>query len=160
MKRTLTTFVALTCLLSACKKDDSGNDNNTRKGNLTSGSWRITSSSAVVEYPAPIGTRTVDVLGAFPACTRDNLFIFNSDNTSTTDEGATKCNTSDPQQKTSGTWALLNSDTQLQVSDPSSPGAISSITADILELNNSTLKIKYAYSVTGIQTTTTTTYGR
>ena len=152
MKKLLLAFTAVTLLFSACKKDDDGGSG--KKSILTSGKWLITSSSSIVQFPSPIGNQTVDLLATFPACQQDNLYIFNQDGTGTTDEGATKCSSSDPQQKTAGSWALINNDTQLTVSD----GSGTSVTADIQTLDNTTLMIKYVTVANGITSTTVTTY--
>ena len=152
MKKSLLAITAMTLLFTACKKDDE-TPVNPKKTVVTSGKWHITSSSSVVAYPAPIGTQTFDLFAMIPACQRDNRYTFNSDNTVTTDEGATKCNASDPQQKTGGTWAFLNNDTQFQVVDGSN-----SVSGDILVLDNSTLTLRYTTTANGIQSTTTTSY--
>jgi hypothetical protein len=153
MKRTLIALGAIAVLFSACKKDDSTSASGGKKGSLTTGKWRITSSTSVIEYPAPIGTQTVNLFSSIQPCMQDNLYIFNSDGTNTTDEGATKCNTSDAQTKSSGTWQLLNSDTQLKVTEGSN-----TVTGDIQTLDNSSLVLKYVTTANGIKSTTTTSY--
>lgn len=72
------------------------------------------------------------------------------------DEGATKCNTSDPQEKTLGNWSLTASDTKLSMSD----GSGNAIDADILTLNSSTLTIRYVTNYGGMTSTTVTTYNK
>lgn len=153
MKNALFTLTSLMILFSACKKSDSGSSGN--RSILTSGRWRITSSIAVIEYPSPIGTQTADVLSTLPTCQRDNLYIFNGDGTATADEGATKCNSGDPQQKSAGNWSLLNNDTQIRTYDNNSGVDIA---ADILTLDNSILTVRYITSINSIRTTTTTSY--
>lgn len=156
MKKSLLLIATAALLFGACKKDDdNGGTSSGRKGTLTTGKWRILSSSAVIEYPAPLGTQTIDAMSSLPACERDNLYIFNADGTGTTDAGATKCNTSDPQTESAGTWALINGDTQLTVND----GGMT-ITSDIQTLDNSSMVLKYVTNFNSIRTTTTTTYGR
>jgi hypothetical protein len=159
MKKMILTAIGASLLFVACKKDDSlpdpnnNNNNNNTNATLTTGSWKMVSSTSVIEYPAPAGTQTVDLFALMQSCVQDNLYIFKTDNTTMSDEGATKCNASDPQQKTAGTWALINNNTKLQITENST-----SITADILTLNNSVLEIRYVTTYGSINSTTTTKY--
>ena len=160
MKKIVLVAISASLFFVACKKDDSlpdpnnnNNNNNNTSTTLTSGSWKMVSSTSVIEYPAPVGTQTVDLFALMQPCVKDNLYIFKTDNTTVSDEGATKCNSSDPQQKTAGTWALINNNTKLQITENST-----SITADILTLNSSTLELRYVTTYGGMNSTTTTKY--
>jgi len=153
MKKPVILLALFVLSLTACKKSDSGGSSSAKATTLETGKWRITASSSVVEYGAPIGNQTVDLFNTFQSCQRDNLFIFNTDMTTTTDEGATKCNAGDPQQTISGTWALLNGDTQLTV-----VASGTTITADILSFDNNGMQIRYVTYYGGYKATTTTTY--
>ena len=153
MKKPVILLAAFVLSITACKKSDNSGSSSAKATTLETGKWRITSSSSVVEYGAPIGNQTVDLYNTLSACQRDNLFIFNTDNTTTTDEGATKCNSGDPQQTVSGTWALLNGDTQLSIISGGT-----TVTADILSLDNSGLQVRYVTYYGGYKATTTTTY--
>jgi hypothetical protein len=160
MKKLILVVLSASLSLVACKKDDSlpdpnnnNNNNNNTSSTLTVGSWKMVSSMSVIEYPAPVGTQTVDLFVLMQPCVQDNLYIFNANNTTTSDEGATKCNASDPQQKTAGTWALINNNTKLQITENST-----SVTADILTLNSSTLELRYVTTYGGMNSTTTTKY--
>lgn len=159
MKKLVLVAISASLFFVACKKDDSlpdpnnNNNNNNTSATLTSGSWKMVSSTSVIEYPAPVGTQTVDLFALMQSCVKDNLYIFKTDNTTVSDEGATKCNSSDPQQKTAGTWALINNNSKLQITENST-----SITADILTLNSSTLELRYVTTYGGMNSTTTTKY--
>lgn len=162
MKKLILIAISASLFLVACKKDDSlpdpnnnnnNNNNNNTSSALTTGSWKMVSSVSVIEYPSPIGTQTVDLYAAMTSCMKDNLYTFKTDNTIMSDEGATKCSASDPQQKTAGTWALINNNTKLQMTENST-----SITADILTLNSTTLEVKYVTTYGGFNSTTTTKY--
>jgi hypothetical protein len=148
-KLKLTVFSVI-LILSSCKKDS-----NSPKGAsavLTSGKWQITASTSV--FTVAGNSQTVDIFSALPSCTTDNYYIFNSDGTGTTDEGTTKCDDSDPQTTSNGNWQLLNNDTQLKAGDIT--GA--EITADIKQLDNSTMVLEYTTVANGITSATTTTY--
>jgi hypothetical protein len=157
MKKILFGLAALTLILPSCKKDDDKNSTTSTRGTLTSGMWKISAVSASFEVPG-YGSQTVDGFKSFPACQQDNLYKFNEDGTTTTDEGATKCSSSSPQQSTSGTWSLSSDETKLTVSGTSGTGSVQSVAADIVTINSSTLVIKYVTNVNGISTSTTTTY--
>ncbi len=156
MKKLLLGCAALTLLFASCKKDDSTKDAGAR-GSLTNGQWKVTASSAVIEYPAPIGTQNQDVYSILPECQKDNLFRFNSDGNIISNEGATKCNASDPQETTNGKWTLSSDEKKMSLSG-SFNGASMTIDADVITLNQSSLVLKYVTTFGGFNSTTTTTY--
>lgn len=80
----------------SCKKDSTA----TAKENLI-GKWMMT---AMTISPAINGV--TDMFSTTDACGKDDLIIFNADGTVTNDEGVVKCNASDPQTSSGGTWAL------------------------------------------------------
>jgi hypothetical protein len=87
--------VLLGLSLFSCKKDEK-----TAKENLI-GKWMMT---AMTISPAQNGV--TDQFSTMDACGKDDLVIFNADGTVTNDEGVVKCNASDPQTSSGGTWAL------------------------------------------------------
>lgn len=116
------------CLLAvaSCKKDD---DNKSRTETLTSGKWQITGSKTTTTVN---NTSTVDDdYASWDACEKDNFITFNTNNTYTADEGATKCNSNDPQTDI-GNWAFVNSEKSLLIDGTS---------LNIDEFNNSTLRL-------------------
>jgi hypothetical protein len=159
MKKALLYCSALLILGTSCKKNDDNNSNpnsSSRKTQLTTGKWKITASISTFDLGNGM-TQNADLFSLLSPCQQDNLYIFNADNTATADEGATKCNSSDPQSKAAGNWQLLNNDTQLSLQDPTNP-LLQSITADIVQLDNTTLVVKYNTALNGVQAATTTTY--
>ena len=122
MKSLILTLV-LASVAFSCKKSDPAVDPKV----AIIGKWRITASSLV------LGGVTLDVFAQTPACEKDNYTEFRNPNIAIEDEGATKCNASDPQQVRSGTW-VLNADNTLLTLDGDA--------ATVLELNNSTLRLR------------------
>ena len=57
---------------------------------------------------------STDVSGFVNACYKDNIMIFLANGNGTLDEGASKCNTSDP-QTVNFTWNFTNNGTTLNV---------------------------------------------
>lgn len=99
----------LTIAFTACKKDDK--TDNSPSGKLTKDQWKL--AKVVVTIPL-IGES--DVYATLQPCEKDNNTLFVKDGSITLDEGATKCNSGDPQTvPNSGTWALNANDTKLNL---------------------------------------------
>lgn len=78
---------------SSCSKNDDDGMSNTEK--LTLSVWRYDKASVDTDKN---GTPDTDVPpGYLDACDLDNTLSFEDDGTGVVDEGATKCNSSDPQ---------------------------------------------------------------
>lgn len=139
MKRVLLlASLAITCVFTACKKDD---DKPKSKADLlTAKNWRVT-AAASTEVGANGQTITTDEYAQLDACEKDNYFQFKADKKLLINEGKDKCDPTDDQEVT-GAWDLNSDQTKLTISDPSSSSL--SIQGDILELTASTLKVKYS----------------
>ena len=98
MKSTLIILVLVTAL-PGCKKQTNAEENIVNF--LTTGTWRITAHT----YRNALGfTNSYD---ATPDCSKDNYYRFNKDGTEEINEGATKCNSTDPQTRFFQ-WKFLN----------------------------------------------------
>lgn len=113
-------------IFTGCQKDDPPPPTKTE---LISRNWKVTAMTAV--FPAPIGT--VDVLGQIDACEKDNIIKIQSAGTYTVDEGATKCDPTDPQIVETGNWVFANNETKLTIIGE---------TWDIVSLSATTLVLK------------------
>lgn len=103
----ISAFVLTAALvLNACKKkkDDSPTGGTSKKDILMSHSW--------VGTDILINDTSVWTLGIIPACSKDDIYTFKANNVVTTDEGATKCNSSDP-QSSDDVWMLIENDTKI-----------------------------------------------
>src|SRR5690242_16478785 len=92
-------------ILVQCHKD-----NNTPKSRtvlLTQASWKFKSATV----------NGSDASSLTSACQRDNIYVFAANGSGTANEGASKCNASDP-DSVPFTWNFLTSETQLYVSAP------------------------------------------
>jgi hypothetical protein len=134
MKKTLILAAACCMAFGACKKDD--NNGGSKSENLKNGKWQLTKLTLTF----PLGEQ--DLLANLDACMKDNFYIFNTDQSITADAGATKCNSSEPQQATDGTWELNTNDTRLKISGSSITQGFGDIQGDIVQLDASTLKVK------------------
>jgi len=68
---------------------------------LTTGSWRMTA------YTFYSIANTVDIYATYAQCEKDNIFHFNTDGTLDIEEGASKCDSTDPQAY-SVNWRFLD----------------------------------------------------
>lgn len=134
--------LSLTVVLSSCKKDKDVAPQ-TRTELLTNSNWKMTASTVSPEVPiyndeGNIIGMSGDEYAQMEPCFKDDFTKFSTDYTVIFDEGATKCDASDP-QTTSGTWAFKTNETILTVSEDG-------FTMDlkILEITQSTLKLQYS----------------
>lgn len=116
MKKIATLFLAVSMALavSSCKKDDDNNStpaNNTGGSNLTKTeiltgrTWKIT--ELTVDGQSQVGTLVT-------ACDLDDIYQFKANGEFIVDEGATKCDPTDPQIETQSTWKFLDNETKLE----------------------------------------------
>lgn len=104
--------VVFTLWLAGCtKKSDPPPPNKT--DHITASAWTYESAgidadkNGTIDFALPANT--------FAACQLDNSISFKANNTGITDEGATKCNASDP-QTSNFNWSFTDNETNLQVS--------------------------------------------
>ncbi len=130
--RTLKLFLISTLLfsISSCKKDSTNSENTFDL--LTSGPWKTIEQSW-----NPSNTGWSDFYAGIPTCLKDNTITYRSDLSSLTDEGPTKCNSSDPQTIT-GTWSLYANNTKYSVTVNGNTTEY-----EILELTTQTLKVYF-----------------
>lgn len=128
---------------------------------LTTPKWRITAIVSAATFNGQ--TTTNDSYATLRQCKRDDFGKFNADFSVVTDEGATRCTSTDPQTKT-GSWSLNAAETQLTIVDPSLPAGTlgQTVTADLLQLTSTTMVIRTTNNQTvggyTIVATATTTY--
>ena len=103
MKKILGYFLLSTMIIS-CGKDD-GSTKKSRTELLCQASWKFSA--------ATVGG--VDVSNNLQPCQKDNIVKFNTIGDGSLDEGASKCNSGDPQTTTMN-WSFQSNETQLQVS--------------------------------------------
>lgn len=87
-----------------------------------------------------------DVTAFIDACYKDNTATFVANGTGTSDEGASKCNSGDP-QSTSFNWAFSNNETVLQVDAAIFGGNSGSF--DIINLTSTQLVLQGDFNTSG-----------
>lgn len=95
--------------LTSCEKDE----NKVSNTDKITGTWKLT---AMTVDPAIdwFGTQVTNLYAQLPACTKDDLTIFQSNGVVKLDEGDSKCEVSDPQTQT-GTWTFNTSESTISV---------------------------------------------
>ena len=91
-----------TLLFISCDKTDEAPPTNT--DHITKSSWKFDKAMSSGS----------DVSGFLSACYKDNVTTFQANGNGSLDEGATKCNTGDP-QTTNFTWNFSNNGSTLNV---------------------------------------------
>jgi hypothetical protein len=105
----------------SCSKsdDDDNNSGNNASALITASTWKYSdagldmNSDGVKDSGLPPGV--------IASCDTDNTITFKSDNTGVLDEGATRCNASNP-QTVPFTWSLKNNGAEINFSTPLFPG--------------------------------------
>ncbi|WP_317897637.1 hypothetical protein [Aurantibacillus circumpalustris] len=119
---------------------------------LTGKNFKLTAFTVNPAIP-PFGS---DIYNQIPSCSQDNLSKFNANFTITNDEGATKCNSADPQTTSGGTWAWNTNETILTVTDPDP--TVGSISITILTNDGTTLKGTVSEVINSVNYTYTYTF--
>lgn len=132
--------------LGACKKDEAPN---VSVDVLTAKPWLVDNVALSTSgIPIPSGQIVT-------ACQTDNTYKFNTDNTLLVDEGAAKCNASDP-QIAHGTWAFANSDqTKITIK---MPNTVFNGDFDIKSLSPSSMHLNTTQPLNGISLTIDATF--
>ena len=84
-----------------------------------------------------------DVSGFIPACQKDNIITFQATGIGNLDEGATKCNSGDP-QSVNFNWTLTDSGTKLNVTGGVIAGQSGSF--DVIILNDTQMILQGTFS--------------
>ncbi len=141
--------------ISSCKKDEYNNPmpGKTKADILTSKIWKQTART--ISPTVDINdTMVTDLYALDYECDKDDLYKFKKDNTFTQDEGATKCDPSDPQVYAFGTWAFNADETQLILNYT----GVGSFTSNILEVTETTARLSEIDIINGVEFTTIITY--
>ncbi len=99
-----TVLIFIFVSVSSCKKSSTSGKTKTQL--LTQSNWVF--SNAIVNG--------LDISGFLQSCQTDNILTFSANGSGVLDEGATKCNSNDPQTR-SFTWSFMSNETTLHISD-------------------------------------------
>lgn len=136
-------------LIQACSKKDETPAAVT-KTTLISKTWLVTTATVSPAIPG-IGS---NLLAGATACDLDDITVFNANASYTIEEGATKCNASDPQVYERGTWRFINNETQLETTETGGTPVVANLT----ELSANRMVQTATEVLNGITYTITFTY--
>ncbi len=140
MKKYILIFSFFLLIIFSCKKNNPDPSNTgPSKTTLIAKTWLLTSIDFSPPLKVTYGVFSYQLNNAsslFNDCNKDDLYIFNKDKTFIVDEGATKCNSSDPQTKAQDIWSLSADSTSLIFNYNKV-----NISGKIVDLSNTTLKI-------------------
>jgi len=128
-------IVSLSLFFAACSKSNSSSSK-TKTELISQSSWKF--SNAKVSG--------ADVSAFLQTCQKDNILVFAAAGTGTLDEGATKCNSGDPQSNPF-TWNFATNETVLHVSAVLFTGGSSDF--DIVSLTDTQLVLSQNITVSG-----------
>ena len=133
--------LAAVTFLGSCKDDEKSNTEL-----LTDNCWIATSITVDPPYPTGIPGQTVtDWYAQLDQCDKDDIVCFKGDGTYTSEEGATKCDDSDPQVIESGTWTFNQGETVINISESGGD----SYEYEVIDLDKNTLKFKQLFDNIG-----------
>lgn len=141
----VTSAVIIWAFLPGCSKDDTGSKQKTKTELISQSNWKF--STATVG-----GT---DVSAFLQTCQKDNTLSFQSTGNGSADEGATKCNSGDPQTN-SFTWNFTSSESILHVSTILFTGGSSDFT--LVSLSEIQLVLSQNITVSGSSQTAVITF--
>lgn len=150
MKKLLLATLALGLAGTACRKKHDPAPTQPRPDLLTAHEWkRAGALLAVTGVPIPL-----DVFGALPACQKDDIIKFNTDQTA-----YVKVNQpcTDETNRTVA-WAFAAGDAKLTVTDPADKTLNG--TFDIVELTEGSLKVSGIYSDSSVTGTVVLSFSR
>jgi len=150
------TPVALTAIalmvVGGCKKDSDeavSPATPTKTQMLTDKAWKLTACTIT---PAVQGV--TNLYSVMASCELDNTLKFNSDasNSVVQDEGATKCNSMDPQQ-VAGSWQLNSAETEVMLNLNNQTD-----TYVLQSISTTSMRVAVTMVINGTTYTTTNTY--
>jgi hypothetical protein len=142
----------LAAAFTSCKKDDDKSPS--KADQLSAKSWQLTASTVTSVDNGT--TTTVDAYKQLDACEKDNFMKFNSNKTLDVNEGALRCDPTDPQVQT-GTWDLNSDQTKLYLSNAAMAGGLTA-QVDLVELSDSKLVLRGTDLSNGTTDTYTLTF--
>jgi len=148
-KITLMALALAFLIVSSCKKEETKSETKSKTELLTAKAWKITAQTinpgVVVSPNLPAVT---DLFALYGPCQKDDTEKYNTGGTGVSDEGASKCDPTDPQSE-NFTWSFINNETQLKNDDQ---------VFNIIQLDASTLKSNVSVDGALIGGTAGTTY--
>ncbi|MEJ1929326.1 DUF5004 domain-containing protein [Nostoc sp. NIES-2111] len=126
--------------IGGCKKKDDPS-----RKELIARTWKLTAQTSDPSLPLG-GSQLTDVYSQLRTCFKDNTYIFESSGSYRSEEGASKCNDSDPVIVESGTWTLSSDEKTLSVT---TANGNSRTEYTIVSISSSEMKATYIFNLQG-----------
>ena len=114
MKLKLLFFALLAFSVYSCSKDDDDDGPVTNVELISASAWKFDTAGIDANRDGTIDAAIPEDM--LESCDTDNTILFRTDGTGTIDEGATKCDDSNP-QSVGFTWSFKNNETVINFSD-------------------------------------------
>jgi len=149
LKFTIFFLLAIVGFVS-CKKDKDDHVTKTKTELLTTGTWKYTACivSPAYDYYGN-GNPVTDIFAIMQPCEKDDFEVFKTNGVWEYNEGPTKCDQSSPQIVYSEPWSFTANETKV---------IVGTVECTILELTETTLKLRYTFEDAGITYTEEDTY--
>ena len=105
--------LTLTLFCIRCQKKSDPTPTVTKSDHITASAWKLEDAGFDQDKN---GSIELSAIASLPGCVVDNTISFKKDNTGITDEGATKCNTTDA-QSTPFNWSFADAEENITVSN-------------------------------------------
>lgn len=134
----------------SCHKSGDTNNAKTKAALLISGIWKYTASTITPAYDYyGDGITSTNLFAIMKACEKDDFETYKANGIWEYNEGPTKCDAS-ADQVVGDTWHFSANETKIFVGP---------VEHTILELSETTLKLRYSFEVAGVTYTEEDTYG-
>ena len=131
----------------SCKKNDSSSGGTSKTTLISQQSWQFNNAGL---DPNKDGTIDQDISSFVSACLKDNTVAFAATGSGTADEGATKCNSADP-QTIPFTWGFASNETMINITGNAIAGKGGQY--KIIALNSTQFSLSKDTTITGFGAT-------
>ena len=148
-KLALVVLAIMLNLFSSCDRDPVAPAKTTTEL-LTAGSWKYTACIVTPAYDYyGTGNPVTDIFAIMKPCEKDDFEVYKTNGIWEYNHGPTKCDPTEPQVVYSEPWSLIANETKIMIGTSE---------CTILELTDTTLKIRYTFVDAGVTYTEEDTY--
>ncbi len=160
MKKFLYLLAFTMLLLGSCAKEtvyiDPAADQSFSLGGT---SWNLVAATSYFYFGQE--KFDMDLYALMPTCAKDDLMIFNKDNTIIGSYGSLRCGNESTAYPDFGTWKLSSDKKTLEISSRAfNVVGTDMLKCEVLALNENNLQIRYETTANGLTSTTTSSYKR
>jgi|GEM_PF-3786174 len=160
MKKFLYLLSLSLLLISSCAKETVHIDPLADQGfSLGGTTWNLVAATSYFYFGQD--KFDMDIYALMPECARDDLMVFNKDNTIKGLYGNLQCGNEPTNYADFGTWKLSQDKKTLQISSKAfNVVGTDMLKCEVLALNENNMQIRYETTANGLVSTTTSSYKR